>query len=69
MKIPGVSSAAREIAQWRQFFRRRGDDLPRRASGSGDDAHSTQWLNTEWSETQPESLALSESIDREAESP
>jgi hypothetical protein len=75
MKVNLLSSAGREIAQWRRFFHARvsGDDdsRPPRHANAGDTVleagHSafdpTEWSNTDWSDTQAESLALSAPID------
>jgi hypothetical protein len=65
---PGLSGAAREIAQWRQFFRTRSGSPPRPVQGEGS-SDSSQWANTEWSETRPESLAPPEPAGNEAEPP
>ena len=64
-----LSSAGREIAQWRQFFiRTRGTEAARtrhRPEGADTDFDATEWSNTEWSDTRPETLALTCPIDPE----
>jgi hypothetical protein len=55
---PGLSGAAREIAQWRQFFRTRSGSPPRPVQGEGPSDSS-----------QPESLAPPEPAGNEAEPP
>lgn len=75
VKVNLLSSAGREIAQWRRFFQARGggdgDSRPPRSADGGDTAFepgdttfdATEWSNTEWSDTQAEALALSAPID------
>lgn len=65
MKFALLSSAGREIAQWRRFFHAHANGAGRPPTGAdaGDTAFdATEWSNTDWSDTQPEALALSEPI-------
>jgi hypothetical protein len=66
MKIDLLSNAGREIAQWRQYFRTHGAAAlrtPFRRSHADTDLDTTDWPETEWSETSPDTLALSGPID------
>lgn len=72
MKFALLSSAGREIAQWRRFFHAQhggnGAGRPPTRADAGDTAFdATEWSNTDWSDTQPEALALSEPIDATTE--
>lgn len=63
MKIDFLSSAGREIAHWRQFFRMRSAAGQAPPQDSDPNFGNTEWSNTEWSETLPDTLALSGPID------
>jgi hypothetical protein len=74
MKSTLLSSARREIAQWRLHFRARrngdGDSRPPRAAGAGETTFDpTEWSDTEWSDTEAEALALSAPTDLKTETP
>jgi hypothetical protein len=68
MKFDLLSSAGREIAQWRQFFRVRGSAAARKSLrpdplDSESNPAETEWSDTEWSETCPDTLMLSGPIE------
>ena len=66
MKIDPLSNAAREIAKWRQFFRTRGaaaSQAPLHPDRKETNLDTVEWSKTQWSETRPDTLALSGPID------